>query len=111
MPSTDYQRQRLAVDTNFLLRVRSAVAGAANTVLDEGAVTNHTERATYARTVLADLDAYAEQLAKVLVERAIIKTDNAIDYDYEIGAIVSAVTDANLKAEFDDIWDKIAGIE
>src|SRR3954471_24498212 len=105
MPSTDLQRQRMSEDPHWLFRVRSAVSGAANVVLDEGAVTNHTERAEYARTVLADLDTYAAQLSKVVVERNIVATDNAIDYDFEIGAITSQVSDDDLQDEFSDIWN------
>ena len=111
MPSTDRQRQLLAEDVHFQSRVRSAVSSVANDIFDEStATTHHAERLTYALLVIADLDAYGQQLARVIVERNVIATDNAIDYDFEIGAITSVAADTDLQTEFAGIWNDLAGV-
>ena len=111
MAITSYQAQRLAEDTTFLRRVRNALAKSAFVVLDEStATTSHADRAAYARKVLASLEAYAAQIAKSLVTRSVIDS-STVSYDYDIGAIVTDATDANIKTAIDGDWNKYAGVE
>jgi hypothetical protein len=113
MANTAVTQQLLAADVGFIARVKQALATVAWQVLNESDQTaGHTARATYARTVLGDLDLYARKTAGWLVARTnVTGATTSITVDENSGRIVVSTdaVDAALESQLSTDWSLIAG--
>jgi hypothetical protein len=102
-------QQALASDPQFQRRVMNALCAVAWSVLDEAPeTTGHTARAAYARLVLATPKSYAATLAVSLVTRTDIMAFTTA-YDFTVGAVTTAATDADLETQFATDWTALSG--
>lgn len=110
MPNTSYTQQALANDTNFLVRVRAAVATVAWQVLNEAStVPNHADRIVFARQVIRDLTFAANAVAPWLVERPnLVSFDTT--YDFTAGHVVTASGDADIESQLMTDWDVLSTV-
>lgn len=110
MANDAYTQQALAADPRFRQRVRAAIAKIAWQVLNEDSGTaNHSTRAAYARQVIADVDGYANRVAPSLVMRTNLFSEDT-SYDFQVGAVVTTATDAEIESQIATDWSALAGV-
>lgn len=111
MPNTARTQIALAASPHFRSRLSAALAKIAWQVLDElpGASPNHVARCNFARQVLANVEGVAAQIASHIVERTNI-LGAATSYDFELGAVVNAATDAAIESQLSTDWDRLSGV-
>ena len=110
MANTNIQQQRLADSQHFHERVKAAFASVAFQVISEGRDTpTEIIRYNFARTALANLDGVTNSTVGWLVQRTNILTPDTT-YDYNIPAVVNAVTDAAIESQLMTDWNVLAGV-
>jgi len=110
MANDAFTQQALADDGRFRQRVKAALAKVAWQVLNEsGATQDHAVRAAYARTVIANVDGAALQVAPWLVMRTSVVAFTT-SYDFQQGAVVTASGDADIEAQLAADWSLLAGV-
>lgn len=110
MANDAYSQQQLAVVPKFRERVRGALSTVAWQVLNEAdTVASHTDRAAFARQVLANTTYHADSISSWLVMRPnVIAFDTT--YDFPMGCLVTASGDADIESQLMTDWNDIAGI-
>lgn len=113
MPNNARTQQALAAGQHFRSRVKAALAKVAYQVLDEDAATaNHTQRASFARQTLGNLEQAAFNLCPGFVMRTNVFLF-ATSFDFELGAngeVVTASGDPDLEAQMLTDWNLYAGV-
>jgi hypothetical protein len=113
MPNNARTQQALAAGQHFRSRVKAALAKVAYQVLDEDPATEgHTQRASFARQSLANVEQAAFNLAPGLVMRTNV-FGFATTFDFELGAngeVVTASGDPDLEAQMLTDWNLYAGV-
>jgi hypothetical protein len=110
MPNDAFTQQRLAQDLSFQGRVRGAISRVAFEVLEEDPATpNHTQRATFARQVLTNLQYSPSQVSPWLAERPNL-VGAVTSFDFPSGNVVTTATDADIESQLHTDWDHLAGL-
>jgi hypothetical protein len=110
MPNDSYTQQALAADSTFISRLKSNLSNVAWQVIGESDdVEFHDEREKFARTVINQINFYAQQFAPWLVERPnLIQFETS--YNFPAGAVVTAAGDADIQSQLMSDWNEIGGI-
>jgi len=109
MPNDGYTQQALAADPNFQTRVRSALANVAWQVLLEDPYTpNHLPRYAYAKQVINNVQASAQQIVGWLVERPNVLNFET-SYNFQAGAVITAAGDPDLESQLLTDWNYLSG--
>ena len=105
-----YSQQALGADPNFHGRVQAALGRVAFTVLNEDEATpGHTQRASYARQVINNLEMSARSVSPWLVERPnLIAFETS--YNFGARAVVTAAGDADIEAQLSSDWNVLSGV-
>ncbi len=110
MPNTSFTQQALASDLSFRLRLKNALAKVAWQVIDEDPNTvSHVQRATFARSVNANLDGFTAQIAPSIVTRTSVFAF-ATSLSETTGNIVTASGDLDIEGQLATDWNDMAGI-
>lgn len=110
MSNTARTQMALASSQHFVSRLEAALVKIAIEVLNEAdTVEDHAARAEYAKRVLGSPASYAASIAPVVVMRTNIFIP-ATSYDFEIGAVVNAASDADMESQLATDWNLIAGV-
>lgn len=110
MANTARTQMALAHSLHFQSRVKAALAKVAWQVLNENpSVSKHTERANFARTVIAQLDNVTNGIVGWLVERPGVFTFNT-SYDFEVGTVITASGDSDIESQLTSDWNIMGGI-
>lgn len=110
MPNTSRTQMLLADSPHFQSRVKASLTTVASQVLNEDPSTEHHQaRAAYANLVNTNLDIYARNVALVVSMRTNLLTP-ATTFDFEIGAVVTAATDAEIASQLATDWNMLAGV-
>lgn len=109
MANTSYTQQALAVDPNFQVRVKNALATVAWQILNEPTDTpNNTMRVAYARSVIQNLPMYAGQICPWLVDRPNLFQFET-SFNFPSGHVVTASGDADIESQIASDWNVLAG--
>jgi hypothetical protein len=109
MANDSHTQQALAFDPSFQLRVRDALSVVAWVVIDEPATTpGHTQRQTYAMSVIANLQQMAQQISPWLVNRTNIEAGTT-SYDFPSKSVVTTATDADIQSQLSTDWNSLCG--
>lgn len=111
MANDAYTQQALANDATFRRRVKAAGAKIAWQVLTEDPGTaGHTARATYARSVLANLDSWVATIAGSLVMRTnLFAFTTSVALDLGVPVVSTASGDADIESQLATDWSNLAG--
>lgn len=110
MPNDASSQQCLAEDATFRRRVKDALNVVAWQIIEEDPATPaHSNRATYARTVLSNLDGQASVTASWIVNRTNLFAA-ATSYDFDQRATITDATDAAIQSQISSDWNVMAGI-
>ena len=105
-----YTQQALGADPYFQWRVQAALGHVARTVLEEPDTTEgHAARASYARTVINNIELSARQVAPWLVERPNLMLF-ATSYSFPARAVITAAGDADIESQLTTDWSALAGL-
>ena len=110
MANNSYTQQALAVDPNFLTRVRGALATVAWQVIEEPSSTpSHAQRAAYARQVINNVALQAQSIAGWLVQRPNLFQFETT-YNFQAGSVVTAAGDPDIESQLMSDWNDLAGV-
>ena len=110
MANSAATQQSLAEDMTFRRRVKDALNIVAWQVVEEDPATpEHAARASYARTMLANLDAQAAATSAWIINRANLMGANTT-YNFDARATVTDATDAAIQSQISTDFNVMAGI-
>ena len=110
MPNDAGSQQCLAEDPTFRRRVKDALNVVAWQIIEEDPATPaHSSRATFARSVLSNLDGQASVTASWIVNRTNLFAAETT-YDFDQRATITAAADADIQSQISTDWNVMAGI-
>ena len=110
MANDAFTQQALADSSTFQLRLKNALSNVAWQVLNEGSgVTNHAQRAAFARQVISNPAGFAQTFSTWFVTRTNILSVTT-SYDFEQRAVVTAATDAAMESQLQTDWNILSGV-
>lgn len=111
MANDAYTQQALANDATFRRRLKSSGAKIAWQVLTEDPGTvGHQQRAVYARSVLANLDAWVATIAGSIVMRTnVFNFATSVSLVQGVPVVVTASGDPDLDSQLASDWTNLAG--
>jgi hypothetical protein len=110
MANDSNSQQALAADPSFQIRVRDALSVVAWDVINEPATTvGHAQRQSYAMSVIANLQQYAQQISPWLVNRTNIAAGTT-SYDFPSRSVQTTATDAQIQSQLLTDWNALSGV-
>lgn len=110
MASTADQLAKLGNDDQFRLRIQSLLVQQAGTVYAESSgTTNHATRVAFAKLVLSNPGALAQNVAAVIVNRTNLVAGSTT-FNFKSGHVETDASDAAISSQLATDWDMLSGV-